>query len=63
MATKKERHEVVLQIPESVGLNKDQVNSLKKAFKNQLVTSLGPKALAIRIIVVRVRIVFASQEF
>jgi hypothetical protein len=65
MATKKAaaaRQEVVLQIPD-LGLSDKQIAALKTTFKNQLVSSMGAKASARpRIVVVRIRIVFAQGE-
>jgi len=63
MPTKgKETREVVLQIPD-VGLTKPQIASLKKNFKNELVSSLGAKALARIVIQIRIRIVVVLGEF
>lgn len=56
------RQEVVLQIPD-LGLSDKEIDSLKKNFKNQLVSTMGAKAAARpRIVVVRIRIVFAQGE-
>jgi hypothetical protein len=50
-------HKVVLTIPD-IGLKKSQINSLKKNFKNDIVTHLGgAKALAAQRIVVVVVVV------
>lgn len=58
-AKKGERQEVVLQIPDIIGLKETQIQSLKKAFKNELVSAMGEKAAAIRIIIIKVRRVSA----
>ena len=57
-----ERQEVVLQIPD-MGLSPQQIASLKKTFKNELVSSMGEKVAARpRLIIVRIRIVFGMKE-
>jgi len=56
----KQRHEVVVQVPD-LGLSKPQLASLKKAFKNQFVSSLGDKADVI-IVIVRIRIIVVRAE-
>ena len=54
---KNTEHKVVLTIPD-IGLTKTQINSLKKNFKNDIVTHLGgAKALAAQRIVVVVVVV------
>lgn len=62
MADKKQRQEVVVQVPD-MGLTKDQMASMKKSFKNQFVASIGEKMAAIRIIIVRIRIIRQIAEF
>ena len=57
----KETREVVLQIPDIV-LKKEQIAALKKSFHNELVSSLGPKALARIIIRIRIRIIVVLAE-
>jgi hypothetical protein len=57
----KKRHEVVVQVPD-IGLSKTQLASMKKAFRNQFVSSLGEKADAI-IVIVRIRIIVVRAEF
>ena len=63
MATKKaaakERREVTLSIPD-IGLSKTKIDSLKRKFQNELVSSLGARVAATRIIIIRVRIVRAE---
>lgn len=62
-AAKATEHKVVLTIPE-LGLSTAQVNSLKKNFKNEVVTHLGgAQALARRriVVVIVVIIVFSAQ--
>lgn len=61
MAAKK-RQEVVVQVPD-MGLSKEQLASMKKAFKSQFVSSLGEKMAAIIIVIVRIRIVRQIAEF
>ncbi|MBR0714335.1 hypothetical protein [Bradyrhizobium liaoningense] len=63
-AAKNTQHKVVLTIPD-IGLSKTQINSLKRNFKNEVVTHLGgPEVLARRriVVVVVVVIVFAQQK-
>lgn len=60
MAAKK-RHEVVIQVPD-LGLSKPQLAAMKKAFKNQIVSSLGEKLAAVVIIIVRIRIIVVRAE-
>lgn len=63
-AAKSTEHKVVLTLPD-IGLSKAQVNSLKKNFKNEVVTHLGgAEALARRriIVVVVVVIVFSRAK-
>ena len=63
-APKNTEHKVVLTIPD-IGLSKSQINSLKKNFKNEVVTHLGgAEALARRriIVVVVVVIVFSQAK-
>jgi hypothetical protein len=60
-AAKNTEHKVVLTVPD-IGLTKAQINSLKKNFKNDVVTHLGgPKALAQRRIVVVVVVVIIAR--
>jgi hypothetical protein len=61
MPAQKQRHEIVVQIPD-MGLSKDQITSLKKEFKNQFVSSLGEKRAAIIIVIVRIRIIRQIAE-
>ena len=62
MAVKKNtEHKVVLTVPD-IGLSKTQINSLKKNFKNEVVTHLGgPEALARRRIIVVVVVVIIAR--
>ena len=54
--------EVVLQVPD-IGLDDKQLHALKDTFQNHLVTTLGGKSAAVpRIVVVRIRVVYASKE-
>ena len=56
-------HKAVLTLPD-MGLSKSQINTLKKRFKNELVTSLGgAEAVAARriVIVIVVIIVYANK--
>lgn len=63
MATKgMTEHKVVLTLPE-IGLTKPQINTLKKNFKNEIVTHLGgAEALARRRIVVVIIVVIIFVE-
>jgi hypothetical protein len=62
MAPANTEHKVVLTIPD-IGLSKKNINSLKKSFKNQVVTELGGmEALARRRIVVVVVVVVIVAE-
>jgi hypothetical protein len=54
-AAPKKKHEVVLQIPD-MGLTDAQIDSLKKSFKNELVSSMKERATVV-IVVVVVRVV------
>ncbi|HVF59994.1 MAG TPA: hypothetical protein VNJ70_09325 [Thermoanaerobaculia bacterium] len=58
MASKRgqKRQEVVLQIPE-LGLNPTQIRSLKQAFKNELVSTLGEKSAVQTVVIIRIRVV------
>jgi hypothetical protein len=61
-APKNTEHKVVLTIPD-IGLSKSQINSLKKNFKNEVVTHLGgAEALARRRIVVVVVVVIVFSQ-
>ena len=61
-APKNTEHKVVLTIPD-IGLSKSQINSLKKNFKNEVVTHLGgAEALARRWIVVVVVVVIVFSQ-
>jgi hypothetical protein len=61
-ATRNTEHKVVLTIPD-IGLSKSQINSLKRNFKNEVVTHLGgAEALARRRIVVVVVVVIVFQR-
>jgi hypothetical protein len=56
------RKEVVLQIPD-LGLSKAQIASVKKAFKNQLVSTMAEKSGArAAVVAVRVRIIVVMAE-
>jgi hypothetical protein len=61
MATKRakpSKQEVVVQIPDTWGLNKTQLATLQSKFQNQLVSTMGEKSAAlIRIVIVRIRVV------
>jgi hypothetical protein len=65
MATKgMTEHKVVLTLPE-IGLTKPQINTLKKNFKNEVVTHLGgAEALAARriVVVIIVIIIFVDAK-
>ena len=59
---KSSREEVVLQIPD-IGLSKTQIESLKKSFKSQLVSTMSERSTARpRIVIIRIRIVRAISE-
>ena len=60
-AKKGGRQEVVLQVPD-IGLSDTQLQSLKKSFKNELVATMGEKAAALVIVIIRIRIVRAIAE-
>ena len=60
-AAKNTEHKVVLTVPD-IGLSKTQINSLKKNFKNEVVTHLGgPEALTRRRIIVVVVVVIIAR--
>jgi hypothetical protein len=54
--TSAKQQEVVLQIPD-IGLSEAQIASLKKSFHNELVSSMKASSLAVRTVIVVVRIV------
>jgi hypothetical protein len=56
MASESDEQEVVLQIPD-MGLSDGEIERLKETFRNGLVTTLGAKTAATRIVVVRIRVV------
>jgi hypothetical protein len=57
MANAPQQQEVVVQVPD-IGLSDSQLQSLKEAFHNQLVTTMGGKSAAIeRIVIVVVRVI------
>ena len=68
MATKKaaanaKEKKVVLTLPD-IGLKQTEINSLKKRFKNELMTSMGGEsALAARRIIIVVVVVIVSGEW
>jgi hypothetical protein len=61
-AAKNTEHKVVMTIPD-IGLSKAQINSLKKNFKNEIVTHLGgAEALARRRIIVVIVVVIVFRQ-
>ncbi|TPQ36015.1 hypothetical protein C2U70_13695 [Bradyrhizobium guangdongense] len=63
-AAKNTEHKVVLTIPD-IGLTKTQINSLKKNFKNEVITHLGGAEVLARrriVVVVVVVIVFSQAK-
>lgn len=53
-AAAKQRQEVTLSIPD-IGLSQTKIDSLKRKFQNEIVSSLGAKMAAIRIIIIKVQ--------
>jgi hypothetical protein len=61
-AAKNTEHKVVMTIPD-IGLSKAQINSLKRNFKNEIVTHLGgAEALARRRIIVVIVVVIVFRQ-
>lgn len=57
--TGRQEHKVVVTLPD-MGLSKTQIASLKRRFKNDIVTSMGgPEALPANIIIIIVVVIIA----